>query len=195
MEKIYGNRKILFVMLLLLVAVVLTFNASWARYYESLEGDIEIKASDFQTFYLWGIQDGVLTSEMDIQSTEETTTLELAVSNGVEDEYYGETDVIVEPQLYVSENIGGSSNLSVSFILEQDGTSKTYSSKASEIQEATNLYYSFGAGWVYQFYDDDGEILQLELLGGEYSEIQMRIVVEAKNNIEDYFLRAVMIEN
>lgn len=195
MEKIYGNRKIWFVMLLLLVTVVLTVNASWARYYESLEDDIEIKASDFQTFYLWGIQDGVLTSEMDIQSTEETTTLELAVSNGVEDEYYGETDVIVEPQLYVSENIGESSNLSVSLILEQDGTSKTYSSKASEIQESTNLYYSFGAGWIYQFYDDDGEILQLELLGGEYSEIQMRIVVEAKNNIEDYFLRAVMIEN
>lgn len=55
---------------------------------------------------------------------------------------------------------------------------KEYIGKATPILEGSARYQTFGPGWIYGFYDDSGNELSWELLGGELSAVEAVLLVE-----------------
>lgn len=63
----------------------------------------------------------------------------------------------------MSSNMG---NLTIRMQIKED-TTKTYTAKAEYISSKTLLYKEKGSGWIYRFYDTNGEEIQIQMHGNQ----------------------------
>lgn len=194
--RLYRNRIMVWVGILL-VTLSLAIGVTWGRYYESLESEITLEIAEANTYYLWEVESEETGEE---SAAEESQILQFGVSNGTSDTTYTSQDMSLTPVLYLSENIGNTEYITVSLTVTVEEITTTYVGQGTAIVEQTNLYYTFGPGWSYIFYDEDGAELQLELSGDTYTTIQGSVIVaetenDSEEEVEAYLMRLIMREN
>ena len=91
----------------------------------------------------------------------------------------GQTDLQAQIYLFATAGIASGDNLTVT--LQYNGQS--YTGTAQEIQEGTELYRCYGAGWRYVFLDAQGQELNLSFPAKEQMAYPFSICVETNESI------------
>lgn len=195
MEKILKYKKILLLWILLLAIMISSVGVAWGRYNKSMEEtNVLFNISNVENVFIWQVSEDGFTPLIDdsFEVSETTTTLDFAVSNSEsEDDFWAET-LTFTPKIYISENIVASENLTIELKVESDGEEIIYTAIPEKIVENTDLYYNFGAGWAYSFYEENGELYEFELQGEQYSVFTANISINANEETLNYMMLFVI---
>ena len=151
--------------LLLVVCLVLSTGTAFGRFRTKLDpfeywfrteasGEISLRGLD---------EAGELTSLPSSWSIDSSGT---ALAFGVSNESASE-DQNFALQVLVSGNVRNGASLTMELISEDGG--EVFTAKAMRIQQGTELYEEFGAGWIYRFLDEEERELTWTLEGGQLS--------------------------
>ncbi len=191
MEKITKHKKILLLWIVLLAIVGLSTGVVWGRYYKEFElQNVVFSMTNTEKYYIWQAQGEQLTpiSDESFVKNGNITSLDFAVTNGEsQDVFYTENQSII-PQIYISENIISSENLTINLTIDEI----IYTATAEKITENTELYYSFGSGYIYSFYNENDEVYSIDLTGESYSIVTGNITITANEETLDYMMQFVL---
>jgi hypothetical protein len=95
------------------------------------------------------------------------------LANGTDLKDYCEYDQKATLSMVATVGLGNPNDFIVMLI---DGGS-SYTAICTEVLEGTEVYNTYGPGWVYQFYDSTGEEVEWQFPGTQYIERKMEIVV------------------
>lgn len=94
--------------------------------------------------------------------------LRFSMSNGESAEQYATRNQCVSVELIASLSIEDPEKLAVTLtVTGMDGERVQYVGAAQQLTEGSRYYSTYGDGWVYLFYDEEGEEVTLLLEGGE----------------------------
>lgn len=170
----FARSRIALTTALLAVTLTLLVGTAWGRYRTGISGDITLQTRQPTDVYLYGGKSETgyvqLTDHWQVAAGGGGSRLPLLVSNTGEGAP-PERDATFSLRLAATQGIGAGESWSLSLhVNEADGSISVYSGTAQAIAEDTQLYQQFGNGWVYRFYDVDGNEVEFTLPGGIQSE-------------------------
>lgn len=161
------NKYLLWLAALCMAAcMVLTVGVTFARYQSEIDLDsLWFSAEVADRLHLC---DGHMTqSQMNSGSwsgrtpawteTEEGLALEFCISNGTSGESFATRDQMASVRLAAGLGIQDPETLTVVLTFERDDQQVQLTAVPELIEEGSALYYSFGDGWLYRFYEEDAE--------------------------------------
>ena len=170
---------------LLMVSSGITF----ARYRHEHREGVAFQVREPGNILIGTMKDGIFTSADQLEwiVKGDVASLQFAVANGTsEDDFYA-GDQAIRLRMIGSLGIlkdGEPSDLSVTFVPQRGNEEqKTINAIVSPIMEGTALYHSYGAGWLYTFYESTAEgirELTWELSGDNWSCITLTVKIQGK---------------
>ena len=170
---------------LLMVSSGITF----ARYRHEHREGVAFQVREPGNILIGTMKDGIFTSADQLEwiVKGDVASLQFAVANGTsEDDFYA-GDQAIRLRMIGSLGIlkdGEPSELSVTFVPQRGNEEqKTINAIVSPIMEGTALYHSYGAGWLYTFYESTAEgirELTWELSGDNWSCITLTVKIQGK---------------
>ena len=165
-----NKKNILFLSILIVVAVCLTLviTPTFARYFKKItEKAFWLTYESDNAVYVYSehiTEDDNEWVRFDgsgfVQNTD-SAILDFSIANGVSRERFAKRTQEVSVYLAVGSSIGASGEIAIELLC--DGSA--FVGKAEEIKEDSHLYSTFGPGWVYRFYDNDGKEMLFTLEG------------------------------
>lgn len=207
---------------LLIAGCILTAaGTSFARYREDMEATVLISAREQEYIVLGQMEtaDGssspvfvpkeqgqweTVTEEVTTgEGTEEETTVTIekqqmvfTVANGNTSGSYADEDQKALVRFVGSPDVwDGSRTISLTLILppEKEGEENVeIPAKVTRIQKDTALYYAFGDGWVFAFYDKWGQEISWDLEGGKLSWATVTVELD-EAGLEDLSLLQLLV--
>ena len=170
----FARSRIALTTALLAVTLTLLVGTAWGRYREALTGDITLQSRQPANVYLYGGKSETgytqLTDHWQVATGGGGSSLPVLVTN-TDAGASPERDVTFSLRLAATQGIGAGENWRLSLhVTEADGSVSVYPAVAQAIAEDTQLYQQFGNGWVYRFYDVDGNEVEFTLYGNTLSE-------------------------
>ena len=163
--------------LLLLCCTIVALGVTFARYYDGVKGSLVFRPyKDFHVYLGYMEGDSFVNTQNDWVQSEEQLQLSFAVSNGPSNSKFASVDQTVCLRVVASLGVLREEMLQP---LSLTVGENTYTATAQRIMESSALYTQFGDGWVFRFYDDEGNELQWELAGGQFSYMQALLCVDA----------------
>lgn len=163
--------------LLLVMSLVLSVGVAFGRYRTKLDPfEYWFAPRAESQLLLWGVddQDGLTDLPGSWTLNTEGSTLEFAVTNGTSSQYSA-NDLNFMVRIAVPSNAGNVLDL----LLTSGGTAGI-NTTAQAIKSGTRLYEEFGEGWLYRFYDSDGNEMTWTLAGGTLSEFRAELFCKGK---------------
>lgn len=171
---------------LLTACLLLAVGTAWGRYRTDFRADLEFRPRVPSQVYLWGAKDtdGNYTQLPGTWALSATAAqgkeLAFLVTNGKPQDgetqaAFAQEDLTLTLRLTATEGVGDAGNIKL-FLRIGDEESAVYAAAAERIQEGTALYSQFGDGWIYRFFDTDGQELQWTLPGGVLSELSATLI-------------------
>ena len=96
-----------------------------------------------------------------------------ALTNGTDDNDYCEYDQKATLSMVATLGLGNPNDFIVTLV---DGGA-SYTAICTEVLEGTEVYNTYGPGWVYHFYDSTGAEVEWQFPGTQYIERKMEIIV------------------
>ncbi len=119
------------------------------------------------------------------ETVEGKQQLEFTVANGTTEEAYSQENQRIHLRLIGTLGIwDGDEEFTVTLQLppeedaEESEEPKKVQATVIRIQEGSPMYTTFGDGWVFAFYDEEGEELSWLLEGGELDTVTMTLILE-----------------
>lgn len=163
---------------------------AYARYRDERQVGVTFQVREPETVRLGTVLDGVFTPADTLQwaVSDGAAKLEFTVANGESAESYSARDQVAQLTMIGTLGIlqdGKTPELSVTYLVQEGEQTqeKTAVGKATPIVEGTALYHSYGAGWVYRFYEtvgDEERELTWELPGGQLSWVTLTVKTESE---------------
>lgn len=160
------------------------FNASSARYEKNAEKTTIFKyqASNEQLHLLKKDESGAFVElgEWVYEEEKKIYSLDYVLTNGTAADSYCSREQDASLCLFASLGLGSADNAKVSLIY----ANVRYQGTACEIQKDSALYLKYGAGWIYRFYDKDGNELSWNLskTAFDYKEMRLELSADAAEN-------------
>ena len=175
--------------LLLVGGLAASTGSALARYRAERKEDISFEVRPPERIYLGQMittQDGIFYFDPAAQGTWETEEgkqkLTFTVTNGTGLQDYSGQDQQIHLRLVGSLGIwNGTDELKLTMDLpsEEDPEEMvTYEATATRIREGSPMYATFGDGWVFSFFDEEGEELTWLLEGGRFDYITLTVALE-----------------
>lgn len=173
------------IFVLIAVSAALTIGVAWGRFRTELTGNIHFQNRQPAEICLYGGKDDTgyidLPDQWTVTESGAGSSLSLLVTNGTI-EKYAQNDVNFYLRLATTDGIGDAENLKISLYVNTiDGAVSAYDAVAQAISQDTQMYEQFGSGWVYRFYDTDGNEAEFSLPGGALSEYSAVLVCNKVN--------------
>ena len=181
--------------LLVLISVVLTIGVTWARYRTELNPfEYWFVARNPQQVYLWGEKTGDTYTGLPGSWTvsESGSSLPFLVSNGIATEF-PEQNVRIAIQVAATEGIGSGDNLILQLAVVDGEHEPIYDGKAERIASGTTFYNQFGDGWLYRFYDEEGNEMTWVLEGGQLSEFSAELHISGSVDPKFYSMLQMQV--
>ena len=182
--------------LLCIAFVSLAFGITYARYedtlsktftlqYEAQSGQIYIRSVENKDREITENEpvaedsEGVVAEKEENENSESNDILENAyaidfiISNGSDQENYCTYDQEASLSLFATIGLENPENFIITLA---DGTT-TYLASSTEVVKGTELYTTYGPGWMYHFYDAEGNEITWEFPGTQLIERQMKIII------------------
>lgn len=178
--------------LLCIAFISLTFGITYSRYeaslsktfalqYEAQSGHIYIRSVEKNDSEIPENQSvvGETAATEEIENSESNDVLENAyavefiISNGSDKENYCTYDQEATLSLFATIGLGNPEN----FIITLADGNTTYLASCSEVVKGTELYTTYGPGWMYHFYDAEGNEITWAFPGTQLIERQMKIII------------------
>lgn len=189
--------RIMWYSLVLLLALCAGFLAvstgtAYARYRTELREDVTFEVRQPEQICLGTVDDkNAFSTEAPAWKTVgDVTQMQLALANGTSDTECSWMDQKAFVCLVSGPGLWDGASAAKITLTQPDGS--TIQAKATVIAEDTPLYHTYGAGWVYRFYDAEGEELSWELDGGKLSFVSLTVTVEAEQILTDTLLRILV---
>ncbi len=151
---------------ILLCGILLStvFGSAYARYEASVSKNVDFQyKNESGQIYIRSVESG---------ETEAATT-EFVLSNGTAAENYCSYDQKASISVFATIGLGNPDNFIITLV---DG-STSYVASYTAVVKGTALYSNYGPGWIYHFYDANGEEITWEFPGNKFIERQMKIIV------------------
>ena len=165
--------------LLLMMSLVLTIGTAWGRYRTELDKAVYLfQPKEISRVYLWGKEgiDGYEQLPGTWTLTNSGNEMPFIITNGTSHEDYTSDDLDFNISVVVMSGVQGDENLMLYLQLDEDET--IYQAVATEIEENSVMYKQVGPGWIYRFYDQEGEEFSGVLEGGALSEFSAKLICE-----------------
>ena len=170
--------------------LVLATGTTFARYQAERQESLAFQVTEPQLLFLGTIKEDVFvpTDRLEWVVEDEVATLTFAVANGSAEQGVSTRDQAIQLRMLGSLGIGeeGKTPSLTATFQTPDGKKQSIKGKAASIKSGSAMYHSYGAGWVYSFYESTTEGTQevsLELPGGELNYII--ITVKVKSNLPE----------
>ena len=173
------------------MSLVLSVGVAFGRYRTKLDPFVYWFAPKAESkIYLWGVdsQNGLSGLPGSWTLSQGGSTLDFAVTNGASNQYSG-SDLSFVVQVAVTSGAGNTLDLTLTPSGETAGTK----AKVTRIAENTKLYEEFGEGWLYRFYDTEGNELTWTLAGGKLSEFRASLLCEGEIDEETASLMQLQV--
>lgn len=182
--------------------LLLGIGAVQGRYRNQMTTEVTFQSTQNQQIYIWnGAAETTETEEtLPTEASTETTpteenaetlqplegwsqtepgkaVLNFQVTNGTADNFCSEP---LRFCVRVAASLGIQNPENVTMTLQIG--EKKYTAKATQIQEGSTRFVTFGPGWVYGFYDSNDMELTWELLGGRLSKVDAVLTVEGSGD-------------
>lgn len=178
-------------LLLFMISILaLAMGTTYARYLAQRQERLAFEVTEPQTILLGVINEDVFvpTDRLEWVVEEETATLSFAVANGSAAEGISSRDQAIQLRMLGSLGIGeeGKTPSLTATFQTPDGKKQSIKGKAASIKSGTAMYHSYGAGWLYSFYESTAggtREANFELPGGDLNYII--ITVKVKGNLPE----------
>jgi len=119
------------------------------------------------------------TQQLQWETVEGVTQLNLAIANGISDTDFSRGDQKVRLQLLGTLGLWtGAETVKISLAYPPEAEeTETLQAMVTPIVEGSVLYHTHGPGWIYSFQNTEGE-LSWTLPGGEFSYINLTVIME-----------------
>ena len=184
------QQKLMLLTLLLCVGLlVVSSGITFARYRHEHRESVAFHVREPGNILIGTIKDEIFTSsdQLEWSVKGDVASLQFAVANGSSEDDYSTSDQEIRLRMIGSLGIlkdGEPPELSVTFVPQRgNGEEKTVNAIVSPIAEGTALYHSYGAGWLYTFYESTAEgirELTWELSGDSWSYITLMVKIQGK---------------
>lgn len=163
--------------MLVIGCLIVAVGSTWSRYRTDYTGNAMFKA-DIPANVVLGIWDEetktfTKSNELVWTETDDNLKLDFAISNNSSDE-----DQIVKVRMIVNLN-AWNEDYDVKDIVISDGTEETYTVQPERIGKNTSMYYTFGDGWIFRFFDEEGKEAQWSLKGGKLSVKDLDMIIDS----------------
>lgn len=163
--------------LLLLCCMTVAVGVTFARYHKGEKGSLIFEPEQNLQVCLGYIEnDSFVCSQNEWMRFEEQLQLAFAISNGSSNHEFAPADQMVCLRVVASLGVFNE-EMAIPLSLTVGGN--TYTATVQPIVKDSVLYTQFGDGWVFRFCDAEGNELQWELAGGQFSYIQALLCVDA----------------
>ena len=163
--------------LLVVGCLIVSVGGTWARFRMDYTGNTTFKADVPASVVLgvWDDETEVFTSDNELVWTEidGKFKLDFAISNNSSYD-----DQIVKVRMMANLNVWDEDN-NVKDIVISDGTEEKYTMHPERIGENTSVYYTFGDGWIFTFFDEEGKEAQWLLEGGKLSVKDLDVIINS----------------
>ena len=165
------------VVLLLLCCMTVAVGATFARYHNGEKGSLIFKPEhNLEVCLGYMKNDSFICAQNEWVRSAEQLQLAFAISNGSSKKEFADANQVVSFRVIASLGVvNAEGEIPVSLKVEGN----TYTATVQPIAENSLLYTQFGDGWILQFCDAEGNELQWELAGGQFSYIQALLCVDA----------------
>lgn len=191
---------------LIMGCLVMAVGPAQARYRVENKDTIELQARALEPVYLGRMVKAAEDTDDKVfdythqgvwQSVDGTTRLEFAVANGkIAKSVNAQTNKVTSTEVYAKEDqrvwiqlIGDLNvwNGKDAFSLKLKSPSRTklgafeeFTAKAERIDPDSQIYKTFGDGWIFTFQDEAGQALSWKLEGGKLSVVELELIMEGK---------------
>lgn len=160
------------VLLLCGILVTLAIGTAFARYEKSLSAELQMKyQAKTEQIYIRSIEEQGLDKPAALP--ENTYQMNFVLSNGNAEDTYCDYDQTATLSLFATLGLENPENFVI--MLSEGGI--CYQSRYEQVLEGTSLYTQYGPGWIYRFYNADGEEISWLLSGTGLVEKQMTITI------------------
>lgn len=172
------------------LCMLIATGTTFARYRLEQQLSMEPEPRPLDQVYLgeWGVDAETKKPKFltDVQNTWQTvdglTRLEFTVSNGLTEESFAWEDLRVYVRVVGTLDIRNGGNGPVLKLilppLEEGEDPEVLIGKPERIVQDTQLYHTFGEGWIFRFCDDQGQEVFRTLEGGSLNWLDMKLVME-----------------
>lgn len=201
--KPHNLRRLLLLAVLMVGCAVCAVGVTTARYRSQMEDAFYLQVRPRENVRMGVLSTGeneeiLFTPSDTMQWTLEngTATMNFAVANGEGPAQYAKTDCTFSLRLIGSLGLwDGTQNAQVTLRLP-DKLAETgyreYPAEVTQIRQDSQLYHSYGEGWLFAF-RQDGKELEWTLEAGTFSYIPMTLVVEGEKISEETLLQLQII--
>lgn len=179
---------------LMVLCLMVATGTTFARYRMDQRIPAELEPRPLDQVYLgqWG-KDGqtekpvFLTEQQNAWKTVDGETyLEFTVSNGLTEESFAGKDLRVYVRVVGTLDIRNGGNGPVIKLLvpaEEEGEApEEFIGKPERIPQGTQLYHTFGEGWIFRFCDKENQEIFQTLEGGSLNWTDLKLVMELPQN-------------
>lgn len=174
------------VLLLFAAFAVISTGPAFARYRTEIGKNVTFEVREPEQIVLGTVEkdlDGsqkFISSVKPVWETEDgVTSLTMAVANGTNENRFAKADQKIKIRMIGSLGLWSEDSETADVILSAEGLENSVKATVSLIAMDTAVYHTNGEGWVFGFYDENGEELSWILEGGEHSFAVLEITVEA----------------
>lgn len=162
--------------ILIIGCLMIAVGSTWARYRTDYTGNVKFKVETPANVILGTYDEETETftkgDELVWTETEDELKLDFAISNDNSSE-----DQILQVRMIASLNAWNDDYDAKSVVLS-DGTEEKYTMQAERIGKNTSMYYTFGDGWIFRFFDEEGKEAQWLLKGGKISFKDLDVTID-----------------
>lgn len=171
----------------------LIFAGTFARYeyslfksfefqYEAQNGQIYIRSVENEKTEVTDDvipDDESMEGEVSGEILEDANVVDFIIANGSNEENYCIYDQEATLSLFATIGLENPENFIITLV---DGNT-TYLASCSEVVRGTDLYTTYGPGWIYHFYDSEGNEIKWLFPGTQIIERRMKLIVVGANDM------------
>lgn len=179
----------LLLVLLVIGCLAASTGITLARYRAERKEEITFEVRPPEQIYLGQMvtaEDDTVSFDPAAQGAWETVDgkqqLTFTIANGTEEQHFSGQDQQIHLRLIGTLgiwNVSDELKLTLELPSEEDPEELvTYEATVTRIQEGSPMYATFGDGWVFAFFDEEGEELTWLLEGGKFDSVTLTVTLE-----------------